>query len=109
MICRRPSGNETEDIAQPLQMIGTNSDHSFGCKINRRAGIVWDVAASGSKLGCPPAPTSPGAIVPPHSKLNAGHKEHDVSHVIAQGTLVRDSISVCTRRGVVMTGASAAI
>jgi hypothetical protein len=40
MIWRRPSGSATDDMAQPLQMIGTKSDHSLGCRIRRRAGMV---------------------------------------------------------------------
>ena len=70
MICRRPSGKATDDIAQPLQMIGTKSDHSFGCKIRRRAGMVWTVAERDRLSGEPAA--SPSFIKPPHSRLNAG-------------------------------------
>ncbi|HYM35570.1 MAG TPA: hypothetical protein VET48_09255, partial [Steroidobacteraceae bacterium] len=42
-------------VAQPLQITGTNSDHSVGRLIVRRLGIVWTVAASNDLAAWPPA------------------------------------------------------
>ena len=51
-ICRRPSGKAIDDTDQPLQITGTNSDHSFGWKIVRRAGTVCTVEIGNAAVAC---------------------------------------------------------
>src|SRR3569832_984451 len=75
MTWRRPSGSAMDDMAQPLQTIGTNSDHSFGCRMRRRAGMVCTVLAIG-RFARPP---SGSFDMPPQRRLWAGHKVQAVS------------------------------